>query len=212
MNAATGGSGRAAHHGHRFELVLVAAVAENGVIGRGNALPWRLKSDMQHFRRVTMGKPVVMGRRTFQSLFQPLKGRTVIVVTRDPRFAAPGVVAASSLAAALAAARGDALRRAADAVMVAGGGEIYAAAMPLADCIEMTLVHARPEGDTLFPTIDPEVWREVERVEHPAGPHDSADFAFVRFKRHNMRQSERTTTHAAPAITPNSGAETAGVC
>jgi dihydrofolate reductase len=197
---------------NRIELVLIVAVAENGVIGRDNQLPWRLKSDMRHFRARTMGKPVVMGRRTFQSLGRQLTGRTVIVVTRDREFAAPGVVAASSLAAALAAARGDALRRAADAVMVAGGGEIYAAAMPLADCIEMTLVHARPEGDTLFPTIDPEVWREVERIEHPAGPHDSADFAFVRFKRHNMRQSERTTTHAAPAITPNSGAETAGVC
>jgi dihydrofolate reductase len=168
VNAATGGSGRAAHPGYRPELVLVAAVAENGVIGRGNALPWRLKSDMQHFRRITMGKPVVMGRRTFQSLFQPLKGRTVTVVTRDPGFAA---------------ARGDALRRGTDAVMVAGGAEIYAAVMPLADRIELTLVHARPDGDTSFPTIDPEVWHEVERIEHPAGPDDSANFAFLRFAR-----------------------------
>jgi len=212
VNAATGGSGRPAHPRHRLELVLVAAVAENGVIGRRNELPWRLKSDMQHFRRITMGKPVVMGRRTFQSLFQPLKGRTVIVVTRDPGFAAPGVVAASSLQQALAAARGDALRRGADAVMVAGGGEIYAAAMPFADRIEMTLVHARPEGDTSFPTIDPEVWRETERIEHPAGPHDSADFALVRFARHEPRHGKMTTPGAVPAIDPNSGAESAGVC
>jgi dihydrofolate reductase len=164
-------------------LVLIVAVAENGVIGRDNALPWRLKSDMQHFRARTMGKPVVMGRRTFQSLARPLKGRTVIVVTRDPGFAAPGIVVAPSLDAALAAARGDALRRGADAVMVAGGGDVYAAVMPLADRIEMTLVHARPDGDTVFPPIDPAVWREVERIDHPAGPDDSADFAFVRFTR-----------------------------
>jgi dihydrofolate reductase len=164
-------------------LVLIVAVAENGVIGRDNALPWRLKSDMQHFRARTMGKPVVMGRRTFQSLARPLKGRTVIVVTRDPGFAAPGIVVAPSLDAALAAARGDALRRGADAVMVAGGGDVYAAVMPLADRIEMTLVQARPDGDTVFPPIDPAVWREVERIDHPAGPDDSADFAFVRFTR-----------------------------
>jgi dihydrofolate reductase len=172
-------------------LVLIVAVAENGVIGRDNALPWRLKSDMQHFRARTMGKPVVMGRRTFQSLARPLKGRTVIVVTRDPGFAAPGIVVAPSLDAALAAARGDALRRGADAVMVAGGGDVYAAVMPLADRIEMTLVHARPDGDTVFPPIDPAVWREVERIDHPAGPDDSADFAFVGFTRDPKQSSPK---------------------
>jgi dihydrofolate reductase len=161
------------------------------VIGRDNALPWRLKSDMQHFRARTMGKPVVMGRRTFQSLARPLKGRTVIVVTRDPGFAAPGIVVAPSLDAALAAARGDALRRGADAVMVAGGGDVYAAVMPLADRIEMTLVHARPDGDTVFPPIDPAVWREVERIDHPAGPDDSADFAFVGFTRDPKQSSPK---------------------
>jgi dihydrofolate reductase len=172
-------------------LVLIVAVAENGVIGRDNALPWRLKSDLQHFRARTMGKPVVMGRRTFQSLARPLKGRTVIVVTRDPGFAAPGIVVAPSLDAALAAARGDALRRGADAVMVAGGGDVYAAVMPLADRIEMTLVHARPDGDTVFPPIDPAVWREVERIDHPAGPDDSADFAFVGFTRDPKQSSPK---------------------
>jgi dihydrofolate reductase len=164
-------------------IVLIVAVAENRVIGRDNSLPWRLKSDLQHFRQVTMGKPVVMGRKTFQSLGRQLKGRTIIVVTRDPVFAAPGIVVAASLEAALAAARGDAFRRGADAVMVAGGGAVYAAALPFADRIEMTQVHARPDGDTFFPALDPAVWREVERVEHPAGPEDSAGFAFVRFGR-----------------------------
>jgi dihydrofolate reductase len=176
-------SGRASNTEHRIDLVLIVAVAENGVIGRDNQLPWRLKSDMQHFRATTMGKPVVMGRKTFQSLGRQLKGRTVIVVTRDRDFAAPGVVAAPSLDAALAAARGDALRRGADAIMIAGGGHIYAAALPRADRIEMTLVHARPGGDTFFPALDSAVWRQIERIEHAAGPDDSADFAVVRFAR-----------------------------
>ncbi len=104
-----------------MDIVLVAAIAENGIIGRGNTLPWRLKSDMQHFRALTMGKPVVMGRKTFLSIGKPLAGRTTIVVSRDHAFAAPGIVVAASLDAALAIARGDALRRNADAIIVAGG-------------------------------------------------------------------------------------------
>ena len=113
--------------------MLVAAIAENGVIGRGNALPWRLKSDMAHFRALTMGKPVVVGRKTYLSIGKPLKGRTTIVVSRDRAFAAPGIVVAPNLEAALAAARGDALRRGADAIIVAGGADIYIQALPVAD-------------------------------------------------------------------------------
>ena len=108
-----------------MDIALVAAVAENGVIGRGNALPWRLKSDMGHFRELTMGKPVVIGRKTYLSIGKPLKGRTTIVVSRDPAFAAPGVLVAPNLDDALTAARGDALRRGAEAIIVAGGGDIY---------------------------------------------------------------------------------------
>jgi dihydrofolate reductase len=167
----------------RIPLVLIAAVAENGVIGRANQLPWRLKSDMQHFRSVTMGHPVVMGRKTFQSLFKPLKGRTTIVVTRDPGFVAPGAIVAPSLATALAAARGDALRRGVDAVMVAGGGEIYAQAMPMADLLVITLVHDRPEGDAVFPPIDRNAWRQRDRAEHPPGADDSASYAHIVFER-----------------------------
>ena len=115
-----------------MDIVLVAAVAENGVIGRGNALPWRLKSDMAHFRALTMGKPVVMGRKTYLSIGKPLKGRTTIVVSRDRGFAAPGVLVAPNLDYALVAARGDALRRGADAVIVAGGADIYIQALPAA--------------------------------------------------------------------------------
>jgi dihydrofolate reductase len=167
----------------RTPVVFIAAVAENGVIGRANQLPWRLKSDMRHFRSVTMGHPVVMGRKTFQSLFKPLKGRTAIVVTRDPTFTAPGAIVAASLTAALAAARGDALRRGAGAIIVAGGGEIYAQAMPVAERLLITLVHDRPQGDAVFPAIDRNVWHEGDRAEHPPGPDDSASYAHLVFER-----------------------------
>lgn len=179
---------RAARPRQQIPLVLIAAVAENGVIGRGNRLPWRLKSDMQHFRSVTMGCPVIMGRKTFQSLFKPLHGRTTIVLTRDRSFTAPGAVVAHSLAAALAAARGDALRRGAQAVMVAGGAELYAQTMDAAERLLITLVHERPDGDAAFPTVDETTWREVERAEHPAGRDDSAAYAHIRFERTNARE------------------------
>src|SRR5262249_61393705 len=108
-----------------MEIVLVAAVAENGVIGRAGGLPWRLKSDLQHFRALTTGRPVLMGRRTWASLARPLPHRTNIVVTRDPAFAARGAVVAASFAAALEIARGGALRRNVDAILVIGGGGPY---------------------------------------------------------------------------------------
>src|SRR5690242_13541873 len=113
-----------------LSIVLVVAVAENGVIGRNGALPWRLKSDMAYFRKVTMGKPVVMGRKTWDSLpRKPLPGRTNIVVTRDASFAAPGALVVTSVDAALIAARGDALRRGVDEIAVIGGNEIFAATL-----------------------------------------------------------------------------------
>jgi len=175
--------GQSALSSPRVSLVLIAAVAENGVIGRANRLPWRLKSDMQHFRAVTMGHPVIVGRKTFQSLFKPLKGRTTIVVTRDTAFAAPDVVIAHGLAEALAVARGDALRRGVRAIMVAGGSEIYAQAMPLADRLLITLVHDRPEGDALFPALDGRIWHELRRTEQAAGTGDNAAFALVEWER-----------------------------
>jgi dihydrofolate reductase len=162
-------------------IVIIAAVAENGVIGRGGAMPWRLKSDMQHLRAVTMGKPVVMGRKTWASLWvQPLPGRTNIVVTRDATFTAPGALVARSLGVALEAAHGDALRRGTD-VMVIGGAEIYAQAMPLADRLEITRIHMGPEGDTVFPPIDPAIWREAACEAHPPGAGDDAAFDFVSY-------------------------------
>jgi dihydrofolate reductase len=164
-------------------ILLIAAIAENGVIGRGNAVPWRLKSDMQHFRALTMGKPVVMGRKTYLSIGRPLQGRTTIVVSRDRAFAAPGIVAAPSLDAALAAARGDALRRTADTIVVAGGADIYAQVLPLATRLAITHVRMNVEGDAQFPAIDPDVWHESARNEHQPAAEDEAAFAFVTYER-----------------------------
>jgi dihydrofolate reductase len=166
-------------------LVLVAAVAENGVIGRAGGLPWRLKTDMRRFRALTGGHPVVMGRRTYLSLGKPLKGRTNIVVTRDPAFTSTGIVVASSLGAALEVAEGDAERRGVSAIMIGGGADIYAATIDSAARLEITLVHASPDGDTVFPAIDPVRWHEVAREEHPAGPDDDAAFALLTYERHS---------------------------
>ena len=166
-----------------METVLILAVADNGVIGAGGAIPWRLKTDLQRFKAMTMGKPVVMGRKTFLSLRAPLPGRTNIVLTRDGDFRAPGAVATTSLSAARQVATGDALRRFVTEIAVIGGAEIYAQWMGLADRLEVTEVHARPEGDTRFAPIDKAVWKEVARLEPKRGPDDSADFSFVSYRR-----------------------------
>ena len=165
------------------ELVLVAAVSENGVIGRDNALPWRLKSDMRHFRALTMGKPVVMGRKTYQSVGKPLPGRTNIVVTRESSFAEDGVLAANTLTAALEAARGDALRRSVGEIAIIGGADLYGQLIATADRLEITRVHADIPGDIVFPAIDPGVWHEVARMEQVAGPDDDADMTFLTYRR-----------------------------
>jgi dihydrofolate reductase len=169
--------------GARIALVLVAAVADNGVIGRAGALPWRLKADMQHFRRLTVGKPVVMGRKTFQSIGAPLRDRTNIVVSRDPGFAIVDVVVTTSLASALGAARGDALRRGSNAIAVIGGADIYRQTLGLADRLEITRVHAAPVGDATFPPIDAATWSEVARAEHAAGTGDDASFTILTYER-----------------------------
>jgi dihydrofolate reductase len=165
------------------EIVLIVAVAENGVIGANGAIPWRLKSDMQRLKAMTIGKPVVMGRKTFVSLRRPLPGRTNIVVTRDASFRAPGAVVTTSFADARAVATGDALRRFATEIAVIGGAEIYAQWIGSADRLELTEVHARPAGDTYFAAIDPADWQEVARVQNPAGPDDSVAFSYVTYIR-----------------------------
>jgi dihydrofolate reductase len=167
----------------RVPLVLVAAVAENGVIGRAGALPWRLKTDLRHFRSLTWGHPIVMGRRTFCAIGRALKGRTNIVVSRDRSFSAPGVLVAPNLDSALQAAHGDALRRGADAIMIVGGGDIYAQTIGLAQRLEVTRVHARPEGDAFFPPVDRELWREIARRECRAGAEDETSFTLLTYRR-----------------------------
>ena len=165
-----------------MEIVFVVAIAENGVIGAGGAIPWRLKSDMQRFKALTIGKPVIMGRKTFESLPRPLSNRTNIVITRDAAYRAPGAIVTTSAADAGAVARGDALRRSAAEIAVIGGAEIYRQWLDRADRLEITEVHARPEGDTLF-DIDRAQWEETSRVRHPAGPDDSADYSYVTYRR-----------------------------
>jgi dihydrofolate reductase len=165
-----------------MEIVLLVAVAENGVIGAGGAIPWRLKADQQRLKAMTLGKPVVMGRKTFVSLRRPLPGRTNIVVTRDAGYRADGAVVTTSFEAAHAVATGDALRRFATEIAVIGGAEIYAQWMDRADRLEITEVHARPEGDTLF-AVDAAAWQEVARVRNPAGPDDSCDYSYVTYRR-----------------------------
>ena len=166
-----------------MEIVLIVAVADNGVIGAGGAIPWRLKTDQRRFKTMTLGKPVVMGRKTFISLRRPLPGRTNIVLTRDGDFRGAGAVVTTSLVDARAVATGDALRRFVTEIAVIGGAEIYAQWMVRADRLEITEVHARPLGDTYFAAIDAAVWEEVARVRNSAGPDDSADFSFVTYRR-----------------------------
>lgn len=165
------------------EIVFIVAVADNGVIGRENAMPWHLRPDLKRFKALTIGKPVVMGRKTFAAIGKPLPGRTNIVLTRDPGYRAPGIVVATELDAALAVARGDALRRFAAEIMVIGGAEIYARLIERAVRLEITEVHDRPEGDTLFPPFRREEWRETARESHIAGPGDTAAFSHVTYRR-----------------------------
>ncbi|MFN3657098.1 MAG: dihydrofolate reductase [Pseudolabrys sp.] len=165
------------------KIVLVAAVGENGVIGRDGQLPWRLRSDLQHFKRLTINKPVIMGRKTYESIGRLLPGRTNIVLSRDLSQRAPGAVHATSFDAALAFARDDATRRGVDEIMVIGGSDVFALAMPRADRLEITRVHASPEGDVKFPAIDPAHWREVRREHHPRGPQDEVDFTILTYER-----------------------------
>ncbi len=164
-------------------VVLVAAVGENNVIGRQGALPWRLKSDLQHFKKLTLNKPVIMGRKTYVSIGKPLKDRTTIVLTSDLGLAAPGAVLATSLGAAFGYARQDAERRGVNEIMIIGGADVFADTMADADRLEITRVHARPEGDTFFPPIDPQQWREVARELHKRGPDDEADFTILTYER-----------------------------
>jgi dihydrofolate reductase len=164
-------------------LAVVAAVADNGVIGRDNGLIWRLRSDLKRFRALTWGKPLLMGRKTFQSIGRPLPGRETVVLTRDPSFAALGVQVANDWGEALARAADLGAATGAAETMVVGGAEIYALALPAAARLHLTLVHASPEGDVIFPPFDWAAFRELRREDHGAGPDDEHPFTFVDLER-----------------------------
>lgn len=159
------------------EIHCIVAAAKNGVIGRENALPWSLKADLQHFKAVTMGKPVVMGRLTFESIGQPLPGRQNIVITRNAGYVAAGCTVVASLDAAIAAA-GDV-----PAIMVIGGAQIYAQALPLATRVYLTEVLADVAGDAVLPELDQTVWREVTSVPHAADADNDYACRFVTLER-----------------------------
>ena len=164
-------------------LALVAAVADNGVIGRGNRLIWRLKSDLRRFRDLTWGKPMLMGRKTFASIGRPLPGRETLVLTRDPAFAVEGGYVAHGWDEAVETAEALAERMGASEVAVVGGAEVYALALPHALRLYLTQVHAAPEGDALFPSFDRSAFRELRRTDHPAGPDDEHPFTFLDLQR-----------------------------
>ena len=161
-------------------VALIAAVADNGVIGVAGALPWRIAADMRWFKAHTMGKPVVMGRKTWDSLpKKPLPGRANIVVTRARDFSDAGAIVAHDIAGALDLARANAAQSGAGEIMVIGGAEIYAAALPFADRLYLTRVHAAPQGDALFPEFDLRMWREVFREPHPVSENAGTGFTFL---------------------------------
>lgn len=162
---------------------IVVAIAENGIIGRDGTLPWRISSDLKTFRRLTMGKPLIMGRRTFQSLKKPLDGRDNIVLSTDADYRPDGAIMAADFETALAIGRDCAARRGVDEIAAIGGTAVFAAALPIADRIYRTDVHGAPEGDAYFPATDWSQWVEVSREELPSGPKDDFDATLVVLER-----------------------------
>jgi dihydrofolate reductase len=161
-------------HDTEPKIYLVAAVAANGVIGRGGQLPWRLPEDLRFFKQLTLGHPVIMGRRTWESLRGPLTGRDNIVVTRQAGYEAPGAAVASSLDAALALCAGEKV------AFVIGGHDLFAESLPMAAGLVLTEIHRDYEGDTWFPKYDRSRWKEAQRERHTAA--DGTKFDFVRYE------------------------------
>lgn len=166
------------------KIIIVVAMAENGVIGRDGDMPWRLSTDLKRFKALTLGKPLVMGRKTFESVGgKPLPGRPHVIVSRGPAIEMPGVETLSSLEEALARAKEIAIASGVDVVCVAGGGEIYRQALSLADELHVTHVEAEVDGDTLFPAIDPAVFEMIEEMAVPAGEKDNYPTRYAVYRR-----------------------------
>lgn len=164
-------------------ISIVVAVAENDVIGFDGDMPWQLSTDLKRFKALTIGKPMIMGRKTFAAIGSALPGRTSIVVTRDTSWQAEGVVPVHSLETAIALGREVAKGSGVDEVCIVGGGNIYQQSIDFADVIHLTRVHATPAGDTVFPSVDPAHWQEVSREEVPAGEKDTADTTYIVYER-----------------------------
>jgi dihydrofolate reductase len=164
-------------------LAMIVAAAENDIIGRDNALPWRLPEDLRYFRRVTMGKPVIMGRRTFESIGRPLPGRCNIVVTTNPAFEAEGVRVVHDFEEALTVAAAVAGRDGAEEVMLIGGAQLYALGLPRVERIYLTRVHGAIPGDAVLPPVDWAAFREVAREEHAACEDNPWAYSFLVYDR-----------------------------
>ncbi|GLQ54565.1 dihydrofolate reductase [Devosia nitrariae] len=165
------------------KIAMIAAVAENGVIGRDQTIPWRIPSDMAYFKRTTMGKPIVMGRKQYETVGKPLPGRTNIVVTRQTDYRPDGVIVMNDLETAIARAKTIAEADGVGEVMILGGGEIYRQAMPLADRLYISHVALSPDGDVTFPAIDPDHWRIVDELAVPPSEKDAAAFRVKVYER-----------------------------
>jgi dihydrofolate reductase len=160
-----------------MRLSIMVAMDEQGVIGAGGALPWHLSADLQQVKKITMGKPVIMGRKTHESIGRPLPGRENIVLSRDPRFRAPGCTVFNDLEQALE------YCRAADEVFIMGGVELFRLTLARAARIYLTEVHARVQGDTCFPEFNRSEWREIGREQHAADENNEYPYSFVRLER-----------------------------
>ena len=174
---------------HPPSLTLVAALADNRVIGSNNRLPWHLPADLQHFKRLTLGKPMLMGRRTWESLPGLLPGRRHLVLSRDPDYQAEGAEVVMSLQQALR------MVASAPELMVIGGAQLYRQLLPLAERLHLTRVHASPEGDTLFPEFDENAWVELSREHHAADQRNPLPYTFIDYR--------RRSAHSQPSCMPH---------
>lgn len=173
-------------------ISLVVAMSENGVIGREGGLPWRLSTDLKRFKAITMGKPVVMGRKTWDSIGRPLPGRRNIVISRDPTFSAPGASTVATVEEALELGRAEAGPE--GEICIIGGGEIFKATLPLADILHVTHVVADVEGDAYFPDIDPTQWQVLSQENVPAGEKDMYPTRYVVYERQGAREATDNRT------------------
>ncbi len=163
-------------------ISIIAAVADNGVIGRDNTLPWHLPADLQYFKAVTLGHPIIMGRKNYEDIGKPLPGRLNIIITRDPSYTAAGCVVVNSVEAAISTANGD------EEIFIIGGAEIYRLFLPLAGKLYLTEVHTNAEGDITFPDFDKKEWDQTGREDHDADDRNPHPYSFVVYSKLNKKQ------------------------